>query len=86
MQTIHFQTVIKDDGVIRPPNGLSLPQGLVDVVVKATNLEIDTNREPWIATRAWLLALAQEAEQAGPNLPPDLAEHHDHYAHGKPLP
>jgi len=35
-------------------------------------------------TNDWLLALAREAEEAAPNLPVDLAEQHDHYAHGKP--
>jgi len=38
------------------------------------------------STRAWLLAAAREAE-ADPeahSLPGDLAEQHDHYAHGKP--
>jgi hypothetical protein len=30
--------------------------------------------------------LAEQAEQAEPPLPCDLAEHHDHYAHGKPRP
>jgi hypothetical protein len=38
------------------------------------------------STRAWLLATAREAE-ADPDahsLPADLAEQHDHYAHGKP--
>lgn len=35
-------------------------------------------------TRSWLLALAEKAEQLAPDLPSDMAENHDHYAHGKP--
>lgn len=37
-------------------------------------------------TRAWMLSLAEEAEAIAPGLPSDLAERHDHYAHGKPSP
>ena len=38
------------------------------------------------STREWLLALAREAESEpeARTLPADLAEQHDHYAHGKP--
>ncbi len=42
--------------------------------------------DPMASTRAWLLSIAREAE-ADPeahSLPADLAEQHDHYAHGKP--
>ena len=37
------------------------------------------------STRAWMLAFAAEAETtlAALDLPADLAQHHDHYAHGK---
>jgi hypothetical protein len=38
------------------------------------------------STRDWLLAMAREAETLAPALPEDLAEHHDHYAHGAPRP
>jgi hypothetical protein len=46
--------------------------------------ERGTADDPFAPTRAWLLALAEEAERLAPELPPDMAEHHDHYAHGKP--
>jgi hypothetical protein len=78
--------VIDEERVIRAPNGINLPKGSVEVTVRTMNSEGTTNVDPGAATRDWLLAFAEEAEQAAPNLPPDLAEHHDHYAHGKPLP
>ena len=40
--------------------------------------------DPVARTRAWLLRMAAEAEALAPDLPADLAENHDHYAHGKP--
>jgi hypothetical protein len=42
--------------------------------------------DPMASTPAWLIAAAREVE-ADPEartLPTDLAEQHDHYAHGKP--
>lgn len=38
------------------------------------------------STRAWLLTAAHEAEANSPIMPSDLAENHDHYAHGRPKP
>jgi hypothetical protein len=32
----------------------------------------------------WLLAVGKQAERLDTNLPSDLAENHDFYAHGKP--
>jgi hypothetical protein len=40
--------------------------------------------DPCESTRAWLLAAASEAEANAPPMPSDLAEKHDHYAHGRP--
>ena len=40
--------------------------------------------DPVAGTRAMLLSWARKAEEIAPPLPPDLAENHDHYAHGKP--
>ena len=44
--------------------------------------------DPLARTRAFLLAAAREAEAHADEcpLPADLAENHDHYAHGRPLP
>ncbi len=33
----------------------------------------------------YMLKIAEEAKQLNPDLPSDMAENHDHYAHGAPL-
>ena len=86
MESVRFQTVIDQDRIIRAPSGIDLPKGLVEVTVRTANSETTTIGDPVVATRNWMLAFAEEAEPASPKLPSDLAEHHDHYAHGKPLP
>lgn len=35
METIQFRTVVNQDQVIRPPQGITLPQGEIEVTVKA---------------------------------------------------
>ena len=85
MEDIHFNTVVDCEQVIRPPEGVKLPEGEIEVTVRPRSA-VTASANPLAPTRDWLLALAKEAEQARPNLPADLAEHHDHYAHGKPLP
>ena len=42
--------------------------------------------DPVAGTRRMLLAWGRRAEAVAPPLPSDLAEEHDHYAHGKPRP
>lgn len=84
MGTIEFNAVVDQDQVIRPPDGVTLPRGEVEVTVRSRQPEPTANS--LAPTRAWLLALATEAEQAAPDLPSDMAEQHDHYAHGKPGP
>jgi hypothetical protein len=86
METIEFHAVVDQDQVIRPPDGVTLPRGEVAVTVRARQPEPAAAPDSLASTRAWLLALAAEAEHADPDLPDDLAEHHDHYAHGKPRP
>ena len=83
MKAIQFTAVVGPDQVIRPPAGVSLPSGTVEVVVRASHANGQASDSPSL-THDWLLALAEEAEQAAPKLPTDLAEQHDHYAHGKP--
>ena len=82
MQTIQFNAVVDDDQVIRPPQGVRLPSGEIQVTVRPIAPTPPPAGDALAPTRAWLLVLAAEAEQQGP----DMAEHHDHYAHGKPLP
>lgn len=86
MDAIQFQVLVGEEQVIRPPTGVTLPQGLLEVTVRPVSSSEPSAADPLASTRSWLLALAAEAEQTAPSLPSDLAEHHDHYAHGKPLP
>ena len=86
MEAIRFQTVVDQEQVIRPPAGIALPQGAIEVTVRHIEPPTTSEADPLALTRHWLLALAVEAEQAVPDLPSDMAEYHDHYAHGKPLP
>ncbi len=66
-----------------PPEGTKVR---VEPVAGEGRPDGDVVADPLAATRAWLLAVAAEAEANAPPLPSDLAENHDHYAHGKPLP
>ncbi len=86
MPTIEFHAVVGQDQVIRPPEGVSLPRGEVEVTVRLLQPEAAPATDTLTPTRDWLLALAAEAEQAAPNLPHDMAARHDFYAHGKPGP
>mgnify|MGYP003541794953 CR=1 FL=1 len=82
MLPIHFQAVIGPEQVIRPPNGINLPEGPIEVIVTTPDEMRQSNDRP-PAVREWLLGLATESERVAPQLPADLAELHDHYAHGK---
>src|SRR4051794_22650496 len=61
-------------------------RGGVEVTVRAVEKPAPAREDSMAATRDWLLRVAAEAEALDPDLPSDLAENHDHYAHGKPLP
>ena len=84
MKTIQFNAIVGADQVIRPPQGVALPEGEIEVTVRVRAVSSPVS-DVLESTRSWLLALANEAEAAQPNLPPDMAAQHDHYAHGKPL-
>lgn len=86
MEIIRFATVVDRDQVIRPPSGVTLPHGEIEVTVRPCGSTPLSAGDPLATTRAWLLDLAAEAERAMPDLPADLAVNHDHYAHGTPLP
>ena len=84
MSTIHFQTHVGDDRIIRLPPDVILVPGEVDVTVVQPDL-----MQPPLTTRNahWALVgeLAGAAHELGiDDLPSDLAENHDHYAHGAP--
>jgi len=85
VENIQFNAVVGREQVIRPPAGITLPVGEIEVTVRSRQaVESEPNGlEP---TREWLLAFAAEAEKAQVCLPSDLAECHDFYAHGKPRP
>ena len=89
MSEIRFQAVVGADQEIRPPAGVTLPEGEVEVIVRSTvaapTFERPSSKEEDLASlRAFLLAAAAEAEAIDDDLPEDLAENHDHYAHGAP--
>jgi hypothetical protein len=86
METIKFLVNVGEDQIIRPPDGISIPRGHVEVTIKQVVPPGPPSEESLARTRAWLLGLAAKAEALMPDSPEDLAEHHDHYAHGKPLP
>jgi hypothetical protein len=41
MQAIQFEAVVNQEQVIRPPEGIALPQGRVEVTVRPTASEAD---------------------------------------------
>ncbi len=86
MGTIRFQTLVGKDQIIRLSEGVAFPPGQVEVIVRAVNHPDKARVNPLEPTRKWLPSLATEAELQAPELPSDLAENHDHYAHGKPKP
>ena len=88
MDAIHFQTEGGSDNTIRVPDGIRLPAGPLDVTIVPCENPADLCSHPdttdLATTRAWLLDVAAQAERDPTPLPPDLAENHDYYAHGKP--
>jgi hypothetical protein len=85
METIQFSAIIDQEQIIRPPSGVRLPQGEIEVTVRPRiPAPAPSAADPLAHTREWLLALAVEAERSKPDLPVDLAQNHGHYAHGKP--
>jgi hypothetical protein len=86
METIQFHANVDQEQVIRPPNGVTLPRGEIEVTVRSVQAIDRPATNASAATRDRLLALAAEAEREGITLPRDMAERHDFYAHGKPGP
>jgi hypothetical protein len=83
MEAIEFTGVVGSDGLVHPPEGMSLPEGEFEVSLRPRTNN-DSGVDPLAPTRSWLLRLAAMAEAAKPGNPDDMAENHDHYAHGKP--
>jgi len=84
MEPIQFNAVVDQEQVIRPPGGVVLPQGEIEVTVRPRTAPSTASDDPLASTREWLLAFAAQAEREGPDLPADMALNHDFYAHGKP--
>jgi hypothetical protein len=69
-------------------NGVVVLEGQGTALAEGTVVRVEpvADDDPLATTRGWLLHLSDEAEAEAPSLPDDLAEHHDHYAHGSPRP
>jgi hypothetical protein len=75
------------NGVVVFDPGAPLPDGTkvrVELIERPETLTAGLDADSISGTRAMLLAWARKAEETAPPLPSDLAENHDHYAHGKP--
>ena len=81
MEAIHFQAEVGNDNTIRVPDGIRVPIGPVSVTIVPSETP---NHDKIPGTWQWLRELAQEVERIDPNLPSDMAQNHDYYAHGSP--
>jgi len=93
MDAIHFQAEVGSDNTIQVPEGVTLPAGLAEVTVMPVTNVGDSlpsgelplvKREDYATTWEWLYAVGRQAETWDTDLPSDMAENHDFYAHGKP--
>jgi hypothetical protein len=73
--------IVLDEGTPPLPEGMRIRVEPVDL---RTALDEQSREKILDGTRAMLLAWAKKAEAIAPDLPSDLAENHDHYAHGSP--
>ena len=88
MSFYQFRATIGKDQVIRLPAGVTIPPGDYAIIV-STPIQLPepdpSDPDPMAGTRSLLLEIAAEAEAlALDDLPSDMAENHDHYAHGAP--
>lgn len=67
-----------DGNVIRPDEQVEIP---VNIPLRVTIEPVDVEKESTVNWQT-LLDLAKKCAIEGPE---DLAEHHDFYAHGKPI-
>jgi hypothetical protein len=72
--------------ILLDEGGPPLPEGAKVRVemIEGPEASVDQADAAIATTRAMLLEWARKAEEIAPELPRDLAENHDHYAHGKP--
>jgi hypothetical protein len=67
--------------------GTPLPDGTklrIEPIERPVAPTAELDADSIAGTRSMLLAWARKAEVLAQPLPSDLAENHDHYAHGKP--
>lgn len=85
MNAVRFHTVIGEDGIIRPPQGVELARGAVEVIILQPAMAPEvTPPAPKEHLFDRLAALAEKFANDTSDLPTDLAENHDHYLHGLP--
>jgi hypothetical protein len=72
--------VVFEAGIL-PPEGTKVR---VEPIERPETNESEPDVDPIAGMRAMLLGWARKMEAIAPDLPSDLAENHDHYAHGKP--
>jgi hypothetical protein len=92
MDTIHFQAEVGEDRTIRVPEGIDVPPGPARITVTpkvpeqpATDADDDfPSPKNYSKVGDWLAAVGRYAETLDTELPSDMAENHDYYAHGKP--
>lgn len=67
------------NGVIVPDNGAELPEGTIVrfEAVATSEAQVAPSQRSFVDE---ILAIAQTL----PDLPPDFAEQHEHYTHGRP--
>ena len=86
MSFYQFRATGGEDQVIRLPDGVTIPPGEYAVIFSTPIRLPDpdpSDPDPMTETRNLLLGIAAEAEALGlDDLPSDMAENHDHYAHG----
>jgi hypothetical protein len=80
MPTYQFEAEIGSDGTIRIPPDVPIGPGPVTITLESLATEQLNDKSENIAQR-----LARAARELGiTDLPSDLAENHDHYAHSGP--
>jgi hypothetical protein len=88
MDAIHFQAEVGSDNTIRVPEGINLPSGPLRVTIvpcSSSSGKQEAGKEEGIPKIwEWLREMALEAEKLPTELPSDMAQNHDYYAHGKP--
>ena len=88
MKAFRFHAVIGEDRIIRVPQGIDLLLHEAEVILLQREEPVKSGEsQAKESVSSWPLVqrLAKAAEEVGgDDLPPDLAENHDHYLYGCP--